>query len=245
MRTTNPILNEKAFSRTPAIGAEIMTVNGTVQKTAGLLFLVICSAAYTWTVTRVDGASAAAPWAMVGAIAGFILVLVMSFQKHWSPFLAPAYALAEGLFLGAISAVLEARFRGIVFNAASLTLATLGVLLLVYRMGWIKATEKFKMGVVAATGAIVVVYLVSMVLGMFGREIPYIHQSGMIGIGFSLFVIVIAALNLVLDFDFIENGAAHGAPRYMEWFAAVGLLVTLVWLYIEFLRLLAKLNSRR
>jgi uncharacterized YccA/Bax inhibitor family protein len=244
MRTTNPILNEKAFATARPTG-DVMTINGAVQKTAALLFLVVCSAAYTWTVTRVDGAGAAMPYALGGVIGGLICILVMAFKKEWSAFLGAAYALLEGLFLGAISAIMEARYPGIVFSAVSLTFGTLAALLIVYRTGLVKATENFKLGVVAATGGIAIVYIVTMVLGMFGREIPYIHQSGMIGIGFSIFVLIIAALNLVLDFDFIENGAAQGAPKYMEWFAAVGLLVTLVWLYIEFLRLLSKLNSRR
>jgi uncharacterized YccA/Bax inhibitor family protein len=242
---TNPMLNEKAFGSVSAAGADSMTINGAVQKTAGLLFLLLCSGAYTWTVARVDGGAAAGPWILVGLVTGLIAFFTMIFKKDWSPVLAPVYALAEGLVLGGLSAMYEAAFHGIVFSAVTLTVATLGVLLLVYRLGIIKATEKFKVGVVAATGAICVVYVVSLILNMFGREIPYIHQTGTIGIVFSLFVVGIAALNLILDFDFIETGAANGAPRYMEWFAAAGLLVTLVWLYLEILRLLAKLNSRR
>ena len=239
------MLNDKAFADARSYGAEAMTINGTVQKTAGLLFLVVCSAAYTWTVARLDGGAAAATWAIAGAIGGLILFFAMLFKKEWSPVLAPAYALAEGLLLGAVSAMFQARYPGIVMQAVMLTMGTLATLLFVYRLGLIKATENFKLGVVAATGAIFVVYLAGWILSMFNREIPYIHQSGMIGIGFSLFVVVIAALNLVLDFDFIENGANAGAPRYMEWFAAAGLLVTLIWLYLEILRLLSKLNSRR
>jgi uncharacterized YccA/Bax inhibitor family protein len=245
MRTTNPLLNEKAFSNAGSYAADAMTVNGTIQKTAALLFLAICSAAYTWTVTRVDGGSAAIPWAMGGAIGGLICVLAIYFKPVWAPILAPAYALLEGLFLGAISAILEAQFHGIVLTAAMLTMGTLGVMLFVYRMGWVKATEKFKTGVMVATGAIMLVYLVSMVLRLFSREIPFIHEGGAMGIGFSLLVVGIAALNLILDFDFIEKGSEQGAPRYMEWVGAVGLLVTLVWLYIEILRLLSKLNRSR
>jgi len=238
-------LNDRAFANARAGAGDLMTVNGAIQKTAALLFLVICSATYTWTVTRVDGGAAAMPWAFGGAIGGFLCVLVMSFKKEWSAVLGGIYALLEGLFLGAISAILEAKFHGIVFSAVALTAGTLGALLLVYRMGWIRATERFKLGVMGATGAICIVYLLTMVLSLFGVQMPYIHQSGAIGIGFSLFVVAIAALNLVIDFDFIENSAAQGAPRYMEWFAAVGLLVTLVWLYVEILRLLSKLQSRR
>lgn len=245
MRTNNPMLNDKVFAGVRATGADAMTINGTVLKTASLLFLLVCSGAYTWTVARVDGGAAAGTWAIAGAVSGLIIFFTMMFKREWSPVLAPAYALAEGLLLGAVSAMYEARFSGIVFSAVTLTVATLGVLLFVYRLGLIKATENFKLMIVGATGAIAITYLVGWVLGMFGREIPYIHQSGTIGIVFSLFVVAIAALNLVLDFDFIENGAANGAPRYMEWFAAAGLLVTLVWLYLEILRLLSKLNSRR
>jgi len=173
-----------------------------------------------------------------------VLALVTTFKKTWSPVTAPLYALVEGFFLGAISAMFNARFEGIVFQAVLLTFCTLFALLFAYRSGLIKATENFKLGVVAATGGIALVYLATIVLGFFGIKIPMIHDSGIVGIGFSLFVVVIAALNLVLDFDFIENGVEQGAPKYMEWYGAFGLMVTLVWLYIEFLRLLSKLQSR-
>jgi uncharacterized YccA/Bax inhibitor family protein len=237
------MLNDKVFTGVRG-GADAMTINGAVHKTAARLFLLVCSRAYTWTVARVDGGAQAMSWAIAGLVGGLIAFFIMLFKREWSPVLAPTYALAEGLVLGAVSAMYEARFHGIVFSAVTLTVATLGVLLLVYRLGLIKATDTFKRCIVAATGAICVVYIVSMLLNMFGREIPYIHQSGTVGIVFSLFVVVIAALNLVLDFNFIETGAANGAPRYMEWFAAAGLLVTLVWLYLEILRLLSKLNRK-
>ena len=158
---------------------------------------------------------------------------------------APIYAALEGLALGGISAVFESRYPGIVSQAVFLTFGTLAALLIAYRSGWIKATENFKLGVVAATGGIFFVYLISFVLSFFGVSIPLIHGSGVFGILFSLFVVVIAALNLVLDFDFIEQGAEQGAPKYMEWFAAFGLMVTLIWLYLEVLRLLSKLQQRR
>jgi uncharacterized YccA/Bax inhibitor family protein len=167
------------------------------------------------------------------------------FKKNWAIVTAPLYAVLEGLVLGGLSATFEARFPGIVIQAVGLTFGTLFALLLAYKSGVIKATENFKLGVVAATGGIALVYLAGFVLGFFGVSIPYIHGSGTIGILFSLVVVVIAALNLVLDFDFIESGAASGAPKYMEWYAAFGLLVTLIWLYLEILRLLAKLRSRR
>ncbi|HST45904.1 MAG TPA: Bax inhibitor-1/YccA family protein, partial [Luteimonas sp.] len=164
--------------------------------------------------------------------------------KTWAPVTAPMYALVEGFFLGAISAMYNHMYNGIVLQAVMLTMGTLFALLFAYRSGLIKATENFKLGVVAATGGIALVYLATIVLGMFNINIPLIHESGLVGIGFSLVVIVIAALNLVLDFDFIETGAEQNAPKYMEWYGAFGLMVTLVWLYLEFLRLLSKLQSR-
>lgn len=219
-----------------------MTIYGTVNKTAALLFLAVCSSAYTWNL--VDRGANVMPWMAGGALGGLVVALVTVFKRTWAPITAPMYALLEGLFLGGLSATLAARFEGIVFQAVMLTFGTLFSLLLAYRSGLIRATENFKLGVVAATGAIFLIYLAGWILSFFGKSIPFIHQSGWIGIGFSLAVVVIAALNLVLDFDFIEQGAAQGAPRYMEWYAAFGLMVTLIWLYIEILRLLSKLRSR-
>ena len=156
----------------------------------------------------------------------------------------PLYAALEGLALGGISLAFEARYPGIVMNAVGLTFGTLAALLLAYRSGLVRATENFKLGIFAATGGIALLYLVSMVMGFFGKSIPFIHGSGLIGIGFSVFVVIIASLNLVLDFDFIETASRRGAPKYMEWYGAYGLMVTLVWLYLEILRLLSKINSR-
>ncbi|MDX1951998.1 MAG: Bax inhibitor-1/YccA family protein [Verrucomicrobiota bacterium] len=242
MRTANPALNTKTFSNTGFAGADAMTINGTVQKTAALLFLVVCSGTYTWhlytTGVNVSG------WMIGSLIAGLILALITIFKTQAAPITAPLYAVAEGLFLGALSAIFEAKYKGIVVSAAGLTIGTLFALLFAYRTGLIKATQNFRLGVFAATGGIAIVYLATIILGLFGIKVPYIHESGLIGIGFSLFVVVIAALNLVLDFDFIESGADSGAPRYMEWYAAFGLLVTLIWLYVEMLRLLSKLRSR-
>jgi uncharacterized YccA/Bax inhibitor family protein len=184
------------------------------------------------------------PWMFGGMIVGLIFALITFFKKTAAPYTAPIYALAEGVFLGALSAMMELKYPGIAFQAITLTFGTLFALLAVYKSGLINVTENFKLGVAAATGGIFLVYLASFVMGFFGVSMPYIHGSGLMGIGFSVFVIIIAALNLVLDFDFIEEGAKRGAPRYMEWYAAFGLLVTLVWLYIEILRLLSKLRSR-
>jgi uncharacterized YccA/Bax inhibitor family protein len=184
------------------------------------------------------------PMLAIGGIGGFIFALVTIFKKTWAPITAPIYALLEGLLLGGISAIYDQRFHGIAIQAVSLTFGTLAILLLAYRSGLIPVTQKFRLGVVAATGGIMLFYLATIVLGFFGIHFTTINGSGPIGIVFSGFVVVIAALNLVLDFDFIESGVAGGAPKYMEWYAAFGLMVTLIWLYLEILRLLSKLRSR-
>lgn len=250
IRSGNPALKESTFldlgsGTVVSRDGGAMTLNGTVTKTGILVLLAVITAAFAWMqVSSTAGAGNASIYVWGGAIGGLVLALVTVFKKQWSPVTAPMYALVEGFFLGAISALFEMRFPGIVFQAVLLTFGTLFALLFAYRSGLIKATENFKLGVVAATGGIALVYLATIVLGFFNINIPMIHESGIVGIGFSLFVVVIAALNLVLDFDFIENGVEQGAPKYMEWYGAFGLMVTLVWLYIEFLRLLSKLQSR-
>lgn len=222
-----------------------MTLNGTVHKTALLLIGLIATAAITWRRTMItEDPSSLFPYLIVGTIGGLVVGFITIFKKEWSPVTAPLYCVLQGLFLGIISAIAEQRFPGIVFQAVSLTFGTLASLLLAYQTGLIKATENFKLGVTAATGGILMIYLINFVMSLFGSGIPYIHESGTFGILFSLFVVVIAALNLVLDFDFIENGVEQKAPKYMEWYAAFGLLVTLIWLYLEILRLLGKMRSK-
>ena len=250
MRSGNPALGENTFldigsGRVVSRDGSTMTLNGTVNKSGILLALILVTAAFVWD--KYEGpqsTSAIMPWVAMGGIGGFILAMITIFKKTWAPVTAPAYALLEGLFLGGISAMFEARFPGIVMQAVGLTFGTLAALLMAYRSGLIRATENFKLGVVAATGGIFILYLVSFGMSFFGKSIPFIHESGLMGIGFSAFVVVIAALNLVLDFDFIENGVEQGAPKYREWYGAFGLMVTLVWLYLEILRLLSKLQSR-
>jgi uncharacterized YccA/Bax inhibitor family protein len=245
MRTSNPALNDQVFRGVGVAIGEPMTLQGTVNKTGVLLLCVIATAAWTWNIfTRSHSPQSAMSLAMVGGIGGFIFALVTIFKKTWAPVTAPIYALLEGLVLGGISAMFELRFPGIAIQAVSLTFGTLVVLLLAYRSGLIPVTEKFKMGVVAATGGIALFYLMTIVLGFFGVHFATINGAGPIGIGFSVFVVIIASLNLVLDFDFIESGVRAGAPKYMEWYAAFGLMVTLIWLYFEILRLLSKLRSR-
>ena len=242
LRTSNTALKETTFRGLPrALPGEAMTLQGTVNKTGVSLLILLAAAAFVWNLD----ARAASVFILLGLVGGLVTALITIFKRTAAPYTVPLYAAFEGLLLGGISANFEQRYPGIVINAVALTFGTLAALLLAYRAGLVRATEKFKLGVFAATGGIALVYLVSMVMGFFGRSIPYIHESGTIGIGFSLFVVVIAALNLVLDFDFIERGAEMGAPRYMEWVGAFGLLVTLIWLYLELLRLLAKLQDRR
>lgn len=245
MRTSNPALSDRVFAPDFAYGSSTtMTVQGTVFKTGLLLLIAFVTGAYSWN-EYLRGNPNLMMLLVGGAIGGLIFSLIAIFKPTTSPWTAPLYAACEGLFLGALSATYEAQFQGIVLQAALLTFGTLAALLMAYTSRLIRATEKFKFGVAAATGGIALVYLLSIVLGFFGIQIPYLHSAGWIGIGISVFIVVVAAMNLVLDFDFIENGAARGAPKFMEWYGAFGLMLTLVWLYIEFLRLLVKLNSRR
>jgi len=256
IRSGNPALKESTFldlgsGAVVSRDAGAMSLNGTVNKTGILLLLSVLTAAFAWNqsiAVGADGMATVAPgvvgYMLGGAIGGFILAMVTIFKKTWAPVTAPLYALVEGFFLGSISAMYELRFDGIVFQAVLLTFGTLFALLMAYRSGLIKATENFKLGVVAATGAICLLYLVGFVASLFGKPFAFLHDSSWLSIGISAFVVVIAALNLVLDFDFIEKGVEQGAPKYMEWYAGFGLIVTLVWLYLEILRLLAKLQSR-
>jgi uncharacterized YccA/Bax inhibitor family protein len=248
MRTSNPALGEQTFTGQPRAydAANRMSINGTINKTGILLVCAILTAGFTWVqFVQTGSAATVAPWMMLGMIVGFITAMVTIFKKEWAPVTAPIYALSEGLVLGGISAFFEMRYPGIAIEAVALTFGTLFVMLFLYRTRVIQATEKFRIGVFAATGAIALFYLLQMVLGFFHVQVfSSVYGSGLIGIGFSVFVVIIAALNLVLDFDFIERGAIYGAPKYMEWYGGFSLMVTLVWLYLEILRLLSKINQR-
>ena len=244
MRSGNPALTADTFATFPVVSDnQVMTIGGTVNKTALSLLILMVTASFVWN----RGAADPSLWTLtlIGVIGGFLMAMATVFKKTWAPFTTPLYAGLQGLALGGISVVFETTYPGIVSQAVFLTFGTLGALLIAYRSGVIRATENFKLGVAAATGGIAILYLLSFVLGFFGMSVPLIHSSGTFGILFSVFVVVIAALNLVLDFDFIEQGAERRAPKHMEWYGAFGLLVTLVWLYLEILRLLAKLQSRR
>lgn len=244
MRSSNPMLREDTFSsfgNTGAIpGASVMTLQGTVMKTAILLVLAFTSAIFCWMQPE----QAKAPFMIGGLIVGVISSLICIFAPRWAGMLSPVYAIGEGLFLGGISSFIDQKYPGVALQAMTATFGTLGSLLFAYTTRLIKVTENFKLGVAAATGGIFLMYLASFIMSLFGMQMPYVHDAGPIGIGVSLVIVIVAALNLVLDFDFIETGVEQGAPKYMEWYAAFGLLVTLVWLYIEFLKLFAKLSKR-
>jgi uncharacterized YccA/Bax inhibitor family protein len=245
MRSANPALNNKTFAHLYSAPIENrMTIQGTVNKTFFLLGLLLIGAFYTWNQFYLAPESLGLYWIM-GGIGSLVFALVTIFKPTLAPITGSLYAACKGLLLGGISAMFEARYPGIVIQAVLLTFCTLFALLIAYKSRLIKVTENFKLGLAAATGGIFMLYLVSFIMSFFGMSLGFIHGSSLIGIGFSLIVVVVAALNLVMDFDFIENGAERGAPKYMEWYGAFGLIVTLAWLYLEMLRLLMKLNSRR
>jgi len=248
MRTSNPTLRS-AFNEQGLVIGDRMTVSGTVNKTGILAICVVATAAWTWNrflnaASPEDAMASVLPLVALGALGGFIVAMVTVFKRTWAPVTAPIYALLEGLVLGGISALTELRFPGIPMQAVGLTFGTLVAMLLVYRSGIIRVTDNFRMGVVAATGGIALFYVATMIMGFFGVRFPSVFGASPLGIGISIFVVIVAALNLVLDFDLIENGARAGAPKYMEWYGAFALMVTLIWLYLEILRLLQKLRSR-
>jgi uncharacterized YccA/Bax inhibitor family protein len=246
-RTSNPVLSGNPFRTGEAVAlGETMSVNGVINKTGFLLMLVTLGAIVPWTRYFNNPADPIVSVLMIGGIiGGLIMALVTTFKKDWAPITAPAYALLQGLALGGISAMFEMQYPGIALQAMALTFAVLAVMLMAYRAGLVRATEKFRMGVVAATGAIFLVYMAGFILSFFGIQLSFLYGNSLLSIGISGVIVVVAALNLVLDFDLIEKGVRQGAPRKFEWFAGFALMVTLIWLYLELLRLLGKLNSRR
>jgi len=259
-KSGNPALSEKRFRDTvldDVITHEnAMTVKGTLQKFGFLFLMTMGTAFYSWREATSGGN--AWPLVLTGVFGGLAVAIILAFKKEWSPYLAPLYALLEGLFLGAVSAYYEYRvsstvdgfysggYSGIVFQAVALTFSVVGAMYLLYKFNIIRATQKFKAIVMTATLGIALFYLVCwiMYLGFHTSPPSFVFQNSALGIGFSVFVVALAALNLILDFDMIEKGAELGAPKYMEWYGAYGLLVTIVWLYLEILRLLSKLSSR-
>jgi len=251
-RTGNPALNKNTFTGFAyREEASVMTIQGTVNKIAIMLLLVLGGAFYTWRMAfeamQTDPVTASGtilPWMIGGGIGGFVVAMITIFKRSWAGITGPIYAILEGLFLGGISAFFESRYPGIVIQAVALTFAILFALLFAYKTRIIKPTQNFRLGVFAATGGVMMLYLVSFLLNLFGAPVGYLHDNSLLSIGISVVIVIIASLNLVLDFDFIEQGADSSAPKYMEWYAAFGLMVTLIWLYIEILRLLSKIASR-
>jgi uncharacterized YccA/Bax inhibitor family protein len=249
MKTTNPALTNKILTQVTRPGevyrGEPMTIEGTVNRAAFLLFLVVLPAAWIWSgVLRTQTLDTAGPWMVGGIVGGLIAAVVTIVKKDWAGVTAPIYAACEGLAIGGISAMAEMQYHGIVIQAVGLTFGTMLCMLVAYRSGLIRVTDKFRLGVVAATGAIALLYLATFVLSLFHVSVPFVFGGGTAGIVISLVIVGVAALNLVLDFDFIEQAATAGAPKYVEWYAAFGLMVTLIWLYLELLRLLGNLRRR-
>ncbi len=244
-RSGNPMFSDKTFNeKIIDVSIPKMTLQGTVNKVGISLLLVLLTASYTWSQYFSYGPQAITGFIIGGSVVGLIFALITIFKRTWAPITAPLYALAKGFALGGISAMFESQFGGITIQAVTLTFATMFGLLFAYKTGIIKPDRNFLLMVFAGTFAIFALYLVNFIMMFFGTSIGFIHSNGLFGIGFSLLVVCIAALNLVLDFDYIEQGAENGAPKYLEWYGAFSLMVTLIWLYLEILRLLAKLRSR-
>ena len=249
-RSGNPALSSKTFHVKNGTGDNVMTLEGTVNKTALSLLILLTTAFYSYSNYMhniIEGTIATSGYIWGGFIGGFIVALITIFKKEWAPYTVPLYAVLEGLALGGISAIYNTIYQGIVGQAVLLTFGIFVSLLVAYKTKIISPTENFKLGIFAATAGIGVAYLINFIMMFWGSglSIMNIDNASPMSIGFSILVVIIASLNLVLDFDFIEQGSEAGVPKYMEWYGAFGLLVTLVWLYLEILRLLAKLQSRR
>lgn len=241
---SNPILNDNFLEAERVLDAQPMTVNGAINKTLILLALVLVPAAYTWSLVFQGFMDKASMLCIGGAVAGFIVALILAFTRKAANILAPLYAVCEGFFVGGISAFFEASYAGLVIQAVAATFGAMLSMLLLYKSRVIVCTDKFRAVIFTATLSIAIIYLIQIIASFFGRGIPQIFTASPIGIVFSIIVVVIAALNLIVDFDFIEQGANRMLPKEYEWYGAFGLMVTLVWLYIEMLRLLAKLRDR-
>lgn len=241
MNSTNPVWKESVFKPSSEVDTGRMTINGTIQKTGILLIIAILTGSFSWSQVA---AGSGVPYQWIGLGGGLLFAIIASFKPNSTPVTAPLYAGFEGLFLGGISAYYSALYNGIATQAFSLTLLTMGIMLFLYHSRIIRVTDKLRSVVMVAVGAVGVLYLVSFIGGFFGMPLSFLHGNGLLSIGISVAIIGIAAFSLLLDFDFIERGERSGAPKNMEWYGAFALMVTLVWLYIEFLRLLSKLNSR-
>jgi uncharacterized YccA/Bax inhibitor family protein len=250
-KSGNPTLSEKIFNTTLSDQQQgVMTARGAMNKFGFLFLMVIAGAAFNWHLYSQGKGATMMPLMWTGAIGGLVVALVITFKRTWAPFLAPLYGLLEGLFVGGISALMNdifgQKYPGIIMHSVGLTLGVAVAMYLLYNFRIIRATEKFKSVIMMATAGIAIFYLVTWVVRLFGVQMDFMMMGNgsLLGIGISLFVVVIAAPNLIMDFDMIEQGAEMGAPKYMEWYCAFGLMVTIVWLYIEMLKLLSRLGSR-
>lgn len=242
MRTNNPVLNARtidSFRGEFFPASQSMTIEGAATKTLILLGLCIATASMTFSMTGHGNAGSAMPWMLGGLFGSLIFGMVTSFKPNWAPVTAPLYALTEGLLLGAISGMYERMYNGIIAQAALATIGTMAAMLFAYKTGVLRATNGFILGVTAATGGIALMYLLAMLFGMFGMPFQFLHQPSLLGLGISMVIVIVAALNLIIDFHTIEQAAQQGAPKYFEWYSGFALMVTLVWLYIELVRLLA------
>ncbi len=242
-KSGNPALNKNTFNNLKVVGNDVMTLNGVAGKSLVLFSLCVCSGIFGWSLAAQQNEMLGL-YVIGSILSAFVVALLTIFKKTISPYTAPLYAVLEGFALGAISQLFEIEFSGIVLQALLLTGGIFISMLLLYLFHIIRATENFKLGVAAATGGIMLYYVANLIIGFFGKDLPLINSNSGWGIGFTVLVIIVAALNLVVDFDFIEQGVLKRAPKYMEWYSSFGLFVTVVWLYIELLRLLAKARSR-
>lgn len=250
-KSGNPTLTQKMFDKSLSIESDVqgtMSVRGTINKFGFLMIMIIAGAAYNWHMFEEGKQATVTTLMMVGIFGGLITAIAISFKPNWASYLAPLYGLLEGLFIGGISAILNAAFAekypGLIMQAVGLTFGVAIAMFLLYNFRVIKATERFKSVIFTSTLGIGIFYLLTMVLNLFGVNVGFMNDSSLLSIGISLFIVAIAALNLIMDFDMIEQGAERGAPKFMEWYGAFGLLITLVWLYLEILRLLTKLGGR-
>ncbi len=250
-KSGNPTLSEKIFNTSIAEQQQgIMTARGTMNKFGFLFLMVIAGAGFTWHLYYQGKAPTMMPLMMLGVFGGLITAIVITFKRSWAPYLAPLYGLLEGLFLGAISAIMNeafgANYPGIIMHAVGLTMGVAVAMFLLYNFKIIRPTQRFKSIIVTATAGIAIFYLITWIVSLFGVHMDFmmLGNGSTLGIGISLFVVAIAALNLIIDFDMIEQGSEMGAPKYMEWYCAFGLMVTIVWLYVELLKLLSRLSSR-
>lgn len=244
MSNRNPVFTDKVLEGVVVGNEAPMTIQGTLNKVMILAAIMMLAGGAAWYEFSLGFMDKVNLIMIVGAVVGLISGFVVSFKPTLAPTLSPVYAFAEGAFLGGISAIFEHTYKGIVLQAVSMTFVAVFVMAMLYKAGVIKATEKFKSTVITATMSVLVFYLIMWVLSFFHISVPMMYDSSLLGVGLSIFLVILASLNLIIDFDFVEQGAGRFLPKYYEWYGAFGLMVTIVWLYVEVLRLLSRLRER-